>query len=518
MFVAMEGRYSEREGNLFLSNISDQMIANNVIFSSLCVGSVILNGDGVIRQMNTRALEDLKWKRENVIGKNLFELLGVFREKQNLLPEVMARLERGTKFVELPGDAYIRVSRGNDKFYINGQLLGLREGGRLSKVVFFFRNYENDLTREYLLNLALAKTKIFPWFFDLERNKMNIDSRWFTHLGYPAREESIDTEEFAAFVHPDDREVLIGALARQIAGQLNEDLFTYRLRRADGTWEWFEEQSVYLGQIEGAPYRIVGVCHSIHDHKMTESNLIDARDKAQVSDRLKSAFLANMSHEIRTPLNAIVGFSNLLTDPGVELDEEEKKEYAKLINTNSEQLLLLISDILDLSKIEANTMEFHYSNQPLNDLFSDIYHAQVLNMPPGVELRMDVPEGDFCLNTDPMRLKQVINNLINNAVKFTSKGYISFGYRMAKSGNEICLYVQDTGTGISEEYRKKIFERFYKIDNFKGGAGLGLSICQTIINYLGGSIELNFDLGIGTCFVVRHPLTVVKVRSCAAGI
>ena len=502
----MEGRYSEKEGNLFLSSISDQMIANNVIFSSLSVGSIIFNGDGIIRQMNTRALEDLKWKRENVIGKNLFELLGVFCEKQNLLPEVVAQLERGTKFIELPEDVYIRVLKGDDKFYINGQFLGLRESGRLSKGVFFFRNYENELTREYLLNLALAKTKIFPWFFDLERNKMNIDSRWFTHLGYPAREESMDTEEFASFLHPDDRDMLLGALAGQIAGQLNEDLFTYRLRRADGTWEWFEEQSVYLGQIEGAPYRIVGVCHSIHDHKMTESNLIEARDKARVSDKLKSAFLANMSHEIRTPLNAIVGFSNLLTDLDVELEAEEKKEYAKLINTNSEQLLLLISDILDLSKIEANTMEFHYSNQSLNDLFSDIYHAQVLNMPPGVELRMEIPEDGFCLNTDPMRLKQVINNLINNAVKFTSKGYISFGYHVAENGKEVCLHVRDTGAGISEEHRNRIFERFYKADSFKGGVGLGLSICQTIIKYLGGNIELNSDLGRGTCFVVHHPL------------
>lgn len=502
----MKERYSEKEGNLFLSCISDQMIANDFIFSSLSVGSIIFNSDGVIRQVNTRGLEDLKWEKENIVGENLLELLGIFREKRNLLPGIMVQLKQGTRFIELPADVYIRTLKENNKFYVNGQLLGVWENRRLSKIAFFFRNYEPELTQEYLLNLALAKTKIFPWFFDLERNKMNIDPHWFTHLGYPAREESIDMGEFAAFVHPDDRDTLIGALAGQIAGLLNEDLFTYRLLRADGTWEWFEAQSVYLGQVEGAPYRIVGVCHSIHDHKMIEKNLIEARDKAQVSDRLKSAFLANMSHEIRTPLNAIVGFSNLLTDPDVELEEEEKKEFAKLINTNGEQLLLLISDILDLSKIEANSMQFHYLIQPLNELFSDIYRAQVLNMPAGVELVMNVPEDSFNLKTDPMRLKQVINNLINNAVKFTSEGYISFGYRLAENGNEICLYVQDTGTGISEEYREKIFERFYKIDNFKGGAGLGLSICQTIMKNLGGSIELNSDLGRGTCFVVRHPL------------
>ncbi len=502
----MEDHYSEKEGNVFLSQVCDQMIANDVIFSALSVGSIIFNHDGVVRQMNTRALEDLNWKREEVIGKNLFEILGVFSETRNVLPEIIHRLNQGTKFIELVPNTYIRVLNGCDKFYINGQFLGLRENGYLSKIIFLFRNYERELTQEYLLNLALAKTKMFPWFFDLERNKMVIDPRWFIHLGYPAS-DYLSSAEFSDMVHPDDRETLLGALAGQVAGSLNKKPYTYRLHRADGTWEWFEAQSVYLGEVNGMPYRIVGVCQSIHEHKMIENNLMDARDKALVSDKLKSAFLANMSHEIRTPLNAIVGFSNLLTDPDAGLDTEEKKEYAKLINTNSEQLLLLISDILDLSKIEANTMEFHYSEQSLNDLFTDIYHAQVLNMPPNVELRMEIPENSFYLRTDPMRLKQVINNLINNAIKFTAEGYISFGYRVARNGKEVCLYVQDTGPGIPEESRKKIFERFYKADSFKGGVGLGLSISQTIMRYFGGNIELNFDLGQGTCFVARHPLS-----------
>lgn len=504
--LQMEDKYSEKSNETFLSDFSDQLIANEVIFGNLSVGVIVFDTEGTICQMNTCALENLKWKRENVIARNLFDVLGLFQEERNILPEVVARLKQGEKFVELTSRVYIRDLRGKNKFFVKGQFLGQREYGRLSRAIFLFRNYEEELTKEYLLNLSLSKTKIYPWFFDLERNKMIIDSRWYKHLGYPEGDGSLDTERFAALLHPDDRDTLLHALELQISGTLNEDAFTYRLLRADGTWEWFEEQSFYLGEVDGAPYRIVGVCQSIQEHKTIEENLIEARDKAQVSDKLKSAFLANMSHEIRTPLNAIVGFSNLLTNDDIVFNEDEKREYAQLINTNSEQLLLLISDILDLSKIEANTMEFHFSESSLNDLLLDIYHAQVLNMPAGVELIMDVPESGICLRTDPMRLKQVINNLINNAVKFTTEGSIRFGYRVEEEADRVAFVVEDTGKGIAKEQQDKIFERFYKADPFKGGVGLGLSISQTIIRYLGGSIELTSEPGKGTCFIVYHPL------------
>ena len=211
--------------------------------------------------------------------------------------------------------------------------------------------------------MALSQTKIFPWFFDLGHNRMVIDERWFAHLGLPAGDGTIGTEDFFRLVHPEDRGRLADAFAKQLAGEMNPDTFTYRLRRGDGTWEWFEEQSVYLGQTgDGSPCRIVGICQSIHAHKTSEDGLRAARDKARESDRLKSAFLANMSHEIRTPLNAIIGFANLLTSEDIPFSEAEKQEYSRLITSNGDQLLRLISDILDLSKIESNTMEFHFGS------------------------------------------------------------------------------------------------------------------------------------------------------------
>ena len=356
--------------------------------------------------------------------------------------------------------------------------------------------------------MALSQTKIFPWFFDLGHNRMVIDERWFAHLGLPAGDGTIGTEDFFRLVHPEDRGRLADAFAKQLAGEMNPDTFTYRLRRGDGTWEWFEEQSVYLGQTgDGSPCRIVGICQSIHAHKTSEDGLRAARDKARESDRLKSAFLANMSHEIRTPLNAIIGFANLLTSEDIPFSEAEKQEYSRLITSNGDQLLRLISDILDLSKIESNTMEFHFGEHSLHALLTDIYQAQRLCMPEGVRLRLDMPQADTPIVTDASRLKQVVNNLINNAAKFTDNGRLTFGFRSPQGCEKVELFVHDTGKGIAQEHLDRIFERFYKADSFVKGVGLGLSICRTITEYLGGAISVESESGKGTRFTIQHPLS-----------
>ena len=268
-----------------------------------------------------------------------------------------------------------------------------------------------------------------------------------------------------------------------------------------------EEQSVSPSRAaDGLPYRIAGICQSIQAHKEVEGRLREARDKARENDRLKSAFLANMSHEIRTPLNAIIGFANLVTCDDVPFSETERQEYSRLISANGDQLLRLISDILDLSKIESNTMEFCFGDQSLHTLLSDIYQSQLLTMPPQVELRLELPQADTTIRTDASRLKQVINNLINNAAKFTDRGSITFGYRTDEGAGEVELFVRDTGKGISQEHVGRIFERFYKTDSNAKGVGLGLSICRTIIEILGGDISVVSAPGKGTCFKIVHPV------------
>ena len=248
---------------------------------------------------------------------------------------------------------------------------------------------------------------------------------------------------------------------------------------------------------------VLGVCQSIQRYKTTEEELIAARDKALQADTLKSAFLANMSHEIRTPLNSIVGFSDLLKDIEA-FSPEEVKQFVDTINTNCTLLLALINDILDLSRIESGSMDFRFAGYNLTFVMQQIYDSQRLSMPSGVELVMKLPEESKSIVTDSVRLKQVINNFINNAKKFTTQGSITFGFLTEEPGYTV-FFVEDTGSGISEENQRRIFERFYKVDSFTQGAGLGLSICQTIVERFRGEINVSSELGEGTRFTVRVP-------------
>lgn len=475
------------------------------LLDGIGIGALSFTPSYRLLAVSRSAAKELNFTGEEKAGEELRQYLAVYHDNRIVFPLLLSSLVQGKASVELPANSYIRVERKNRKFYIKGQLIGLYEGERLMRVFFLFRNIEEELTREYILDLALSRTKIFPWFYDVDQGKLIIDARWFVHLGLPVGDCSLTAEEFAALLHPEDRDELIEALMQQIGGKLNKDSFTYRLRRGDGTWEWFEEQSAYLGEIDGAPYRIVGVCQSIQVHKNIEYSLIEARDKARESDRLKSAFLANVSHEIRTPLNAIVGFSNLLTSGEAAFDAEEAREYVHQIHTNSDQLLMLISDILDLSRIESNSMEFHYSPVSLKELLSDVYRAQALSVQPGVEFIRDFPQTDAVVRTDAMRLKQVVNNLINNAFKFTAQGKIVLGFRSSPSKEQVEIFVSDTGPGIAADNLPCIFERFYKADTFQKGTGLGLSICKSILNSLGGSVSVTSKPGEGSCFTVCLP-------------
>ena len=259
---------------------------------------------------------------------------------------------------------------------------------------------------------------------------------------------------------------------------------------------------------------VLGLCISLFYYFRTkrlkdellksEKDLRVAKDRAEESNRLKSAFLANMSHEIRTPLNAIVGFSDLLKDLDA-FSPEEVKQFVETININCTLLLALINDILNLSRIESGTMDFKFGAFNLAFIMQEVHESQRLSMPRDVELRIEIPEGeDKLVITDSVRLKQVVNNLINNAKKFTVTGSITFGYVTNREGYTT-IFVEDTGSGISEDAQKHIFERFYKEDSFTQGAGLGLSICQTIVDRLHGSISVSSELGKGTRFEVVIP-------------
>ena len=474
------------------------------LLDSVPAGFILLAPNGSIKQVNHQAAAELGIQKQDIKNKNIREVFSISHENINILDELLGRLQKDEQEVTLPPDTFIYGTINTTSFLAKGYFKNVIVEKGSNCIIFTFRNVVTELTQEYVLNMALRRTKIFPWSYDTKCNLMTIAPRYFEHLDIPAGDCTLTNEQFAQLVHPDDITGVLEALTLQAQGNFIEDPVSYRLHRGDGKWEWFEAQSSYLGQGTQIPFRLVGVCMSTQEHKKIEEELTKSRDKAQQSDKLKSAFLANMSHEIRTPLNAIVGFSNLLVDGDMAFKKEEIKEFLSLIHLNCEQLLALISDILDLSKIESNTMVFNITEQPLTPLLQNILRAQQINVPQEVELLLDLPATDTIITTDPLRLKQVINNLINNAIKFTSKGTVTLGYK--QNNDQVSIFVKDTGTGIDEDKMNRIFERFYKGDNFVQGTGLGLAISHTIIEHLKGTITVTSKVGEGSCFTIQHPV------------
>ena len=235
--------------------------------------------------------------------------------------------------------------------------------------------------------------------------------------------------------------------------------------------------------------------------------LKQAKDKAEEADRLKSAFLANMNHEIRTPLNAIVGFSQVLVD---EEDRETRQEFADIIQNNNELLQRLIADVLDLSKIESNSMPLIYKDQDIPTLMKEIYSMILLRMHEGVELELYDCE-ELVMETDRNRLTQILTNLLTNAIKHTQEGSIRFGYK--RSALSVEFFVQDSGEGIPEDKIDTIFSRFVQLDNWSKGVGLGLAICQGLVEQMGGNIRVTSRVGEGSVFYVTLPLIRPRISS-----
>lgn len=473
---------------------------SDALLEALPCGVLLLSNDGTLLRANDQAFKELNLDRD-VMGERLTDLLSVFDREKSQLPGMLAELNGGTEQIVLSENAFIQSRDKKAHLFLRGRMNRLNE----AEILFTFRNVVDEVTRDFMLKMALSSTKIFPWFYDMDQNKMIIDSRYFDYTRIPTTDNSMTLEEFTDRLHPDDREDMAHAFTRQLNGEHFPYPVPFRLRLGDDTYEWFEGQSTYLGKVEGLPYRVVGICMSTQAHKNIEEALMTAKDRAEQSDRLKSAFLANMSHEIRTPLNAIVGFSNLLVDKNAPVSSSDAKEYAELISKNCDYLLTLVSDILDLSSIETGTMEYHFTTHPLAQLLTDIFRKYTHLCSEKVRLNLVLPPDDTELETDELRLRQALDNLLANALKFTDEGHIDMGFSVSQDGKSVNIFVADTGRGIPEDQCERIFERFYKVETFVQGAGLGLSICKTIAENLGGTVSVASRPGEGSCFTLSLP-------------
>ena len=314
---------------------------------------------------------------------------------------------------------------------------------------------------------------------------------------YPAKEAIGRTDfdimpEAATMIRKEDEELVRTGIAqfgtRRFFTNKNEERFTF-------------QNNNIVSFSDGRKW-ILYTAWDITDQKILERKLRLAKEEAEESNRIKSAFLANMSHEIRTPLNAIVGFSSILAE---DVSEEERTEYLSIISKNNDILLQLINDILDLSKIEAGTLEYVYANIDVNKMLSEIEQAARMRQPnASVTICAVTPLEGLLLYTDQRRITQVLNNFISNAMKFTNTGSITFGYEEPKGGY-IRFFVTDTGTGIPPEKVADIFNRFVKLDSFKQGTGLGLAISQNIVRELKGEIGVASELGKGSTFWFTLP-------------
>lgn len=364
----------------------------------------------------------------------------------------------------------------------------------------------NLFKEKRFLRLALEGGNTYAW--KLENELFIFENDFFTANQMAPRKISLT--ELLSITHPDDQGHLRSHIQDIYSGIWEETTIQCRFNFNGKGYCWWELR-YNQGEDKTDPEQtVIGLCLNIQAFKEKEERLKVLQEKAEEANKMKSAFLANMSHEIRTPLNAIVGFSNLLQEEE-DITAEEKELFKDTINKNCNLLLKLINDILELSRIESGRMTFSFETCRLNELIDEVYQTHHLLIPPHIQFIKDMPPLSIDVHVDRFRFTQVITNFINNAVKFTRKGYIKLGYEYKEKEGYVYIYVEDTGIGIAKEALEKVFERFYKQDEFAQGTGLGLAICKTIAERLDGDILITSEEGKGNRFTLKIPVRTSRL-------
>ena len=489
---------------------SEKLFRN--IFTNIPAGVEIYDTNGILVDINNKNMEIFGIRdKADVIGINLFE-------NPNLSPQLIERIreqdvvdfrldyEFGSIEGYYPSDRrnkinlYTKVSKIYDsKGYFTGYALINIDNTERIDALSRICDFENF----FLLISDYAKVGYAK--LNLLDKKGYAIKQWYKNMGEDENASLPEVVEVYGKMHPEDRKQMLDFFYKARLGKVKDFKGEMRILRP-GTkdqWNWIRT-NVVVNQFkpENGVIELIGINYDITELKETESKLIDAKEKAETADRLKSAFLANMSHEIRTPLNAIVGFSSLLVQ---EENPEEREQYMAIVEENNELLLQLISDILDLSKMEAGTFDFVERELDVNLLCEDMVRVMKLKAKPGVEVVFDRHLPECVIASDRNRLNQVIANFINNAIKFTATGSIRLGYDRIDAGH-LRFYVADTGIGIMQEKQTEIFDRFVKLNSFVHGTGLGLSISKSIVEQLGGTIGVESEPGKGACFWFTLPI------------
>ncbi len=352
---------------------------------------------------------------------------------------------------------------------------------------------------------VLKAMKLSTWHIDPVTMKLTYDND-FREKGdlWTPEAEGADLEKEVTQLHLKDSERVLKSIQEICSGQVESYHETYRVLIPNSNKFYWEESYAAIVErtVEGRPKKIVGTSMRVDDRKEMENALVEARFKAEESDRLKTAFLANMSHEIRTPLNAIVGFTSLLPDV---TDAEERKTLLDMIHENTQKLLQIVDDVVNISKVEAGKEELVLSTFDLALIVQNLIAQFQPKVKQGVEMTTSFCSSSMLVTTDLNRLEEIVRHLLSNATKFTDRGTIEVGFE--KVGEDrVKLWVRDTGKGISPDNQSRVFERFYKVDEFIPGAGLGLSTCQTMAYSLGGQVTLTSALDEGSTFTFEFPI------------
>jgi signal transduction histidine kinase len=361
---------------------------------------------------------------------------------------------------------------------------------------------KNSIEYEFVLKAMNLST----WHINANTQKIYYDNDYRSKVDNFTPTPGMTIDQLAEIFHPEDRDQVVSALKSLCSGRAEETHLIYRIKVAHSSRFYWEESyaTVARRDDEGRPISIVGTSMRIDDRKAMEDALVAARNRAEESDRLKSAFIANMSHEIRTPLNAIIGFTSLLPDI---TGDQERRQMIELIQENDQKLLSIIDDVMSISKIESGNDQVQFTTFDLKIMLNELASNYAKKAKPGVAMHCTTTS--CTITTDQNRLHEILTHMLSNAVKFTQQGSITVGYQH-KEDNMIRIFVQDTGIGISTDALPRVFERFFKVNEFVPGAGLGLSTCRTMAYSLGGTVGVESTLGQGSTFWVEIPASATS--------